>query len=427
MPSVFPGAADSLTASFTDASAQASDHAAHHNEMAEAINAVEAEIRLGNLLNVKHYGAYGDNTHNDAAAIQAVIDASAGKVVYFPPGTYLTGTTTLTVPFDNVSMVGSGPFASLVRYTGSGSAIANVDETLKRYFYMSNLGVDTRSAVNGHTAIKLDNVYRPAFWNLRLNGAGKLGTALDLIGSDTKSCYLGLFFNLDITAGSRLVVIRDNANRHRFYGGVWDGAGTAISIIPGVTAAGTNAFHGVAVQTTNAVVVQLGGAGAAATDNVFLSCHMEPTTSDFNIETGSLRNQIVWGSYAGAITFNDDPNNATTMLLPNLGLFQFGNTAAGANGVKISPTGDFVKAIFSKIKTWNPGSIADGARATTTITGTGASMKAVPTVGFDQDLQGLHLWCYMSSASVVTVVLENNTGSPVDLASGELRVTIFQH
>lgn len=38
-------------------------------------------------VNVKQFGAYGDNTHNDSAVIQAVIDY--GEDVYFPKATYL--------------------------------------------------------------------------------------------------------------------------------------------------------------------------------------------------------------------------------------------------------------------------------------------------------------------------------------------------
>jgi len=38
---------------------------------------------------VKHYGALGDNTTNDRAAVQTAVTASAYKTLYFPSGTYL--------------------------------------------------------------------------------------------------------------------------------------------------------------------------------------------------------------------------------------------------------------------------------------------------------------------------------------------------
>ena len=44
----------------------------------------------GDIINVKSFGAYGDGEHNDTAAIQAAIDAAAGKnaTVFVPPGEY---------------------------------------------------------------------------------------------------------------------------------------------------------------------------------------------------------------------------------------------------------------------------------------------------------------------------------------------------
>jgi len=51
-------------------------------------------------VNVKDYGATGDGTTDDYAAITAAINATAeGATVYFPPGTYMTGTTILLKPY----------------------------------------------------------------------------------------------------------------------------------------------------------------------------------------------------------------------------------------------------------------------------------------------------------------------------------------
>lgn len=66
---------------------------------------------------VTQYGAEGDGTTDDTAAIQAAIDAAEtfvddntrkGAVVYFPPGCYLVSET-LTVEYDGISLEGHGP------------------------------------------------------------------------------------------------------------------------------------------------------------------------------------------------------------------------------------------------------------------------------------------------------------------------------
>jgi hypothetical protein len=64
-----------------------------------ALEAVEADVDTrvakGSLLiNVQDFGATGNDQTDDAAAIQAAIDASApGAVIYFPIGTYIIGST----------------------------------------------------------------------------------------------------------------------------------------------------------------------------------------------------------------------------------------------------------------------------------------------------------------------------------------------
>jgi hypothetical protein len=47
------------------------------------------DSKLRDVVSVKDFGAVGDGVTNDAAAIQAAVNACAGKTIYFPPGTYI--------------------------------------------------------------------------------------------------------------------------------------------------------------------------------------------------------------------------------------------------------------------------------------------------------------------------------------------------
>jgi len=71
------------------------------SELLEADQRALLNATLGDVYNVKHYGATGDGVTDDATAIQAAIDAATasgtqGGVVYFPPGTYEISTIAVT-------------------------------------------------------------------------------------------------------------------------------------------------------------------------------------------------------------------------------------------------------------------------------------------------------------------------------------------
>lgn len=82
---------------------------------------------------------------------------------------------------------------------------------------------------------------------------------------------------------------------------------------------------------------------------------------------------------------------------------------------------------LSATKTWDPGNLAAGAQTSTTVTLTGAALGDEVTCGFSLDLQLLQLTGYVSSANTVSVVLQNGTAGAIDLASGTLRVSVWQH
>lgn len=77
-----------------------------------------------NLLNLKYgsytsvkdsaYGAVGNGTTDDTTAIQACINANAGKVIFFPPGVYKI-TSTLLINTDSTRLVGAGANCTYIR------------------------------------------------------------------------------------------------------------------------------------------------------------------------------------------------------------------------------------------------------------------------------------------------------------------------
>jgi len=84
-----------------------------------------------------------------------------------------------------------------------------------------------------------------------------------------------------------------------------------------------------------------------------------------------------------------------------------------------------VGTVLTGAKTHDFANTVDGARATTTVTVTGAVLgDFVTSVSLSIDAAGGELFGYVSAADTVTVVLMNETGADMNLASGTLRVLV---
>ena len=134
------------------------------------------ESKLQDVVSVKDFGATGDGTTDDAAAIQAAIDANPGKAILIPSGTYLINTT--------ISVDVSGADAACIRLVGDGS---------------------TQTIINNQTggaAFDIDSgtgavfAYDAAFENLQITSVGsQAGT----IGIQLDGCRFARIKNVRIT------------------------------------------------------------------------------------------------------------------------------------------------------------------------------------------------------------------------------------
>ena len=79
---------------------------------------------------------------------------------------------------------------------------------------------------------------------------------------------------------------------------------------------------------------------------------------------------------------------------------------------------------LSNTLVWNPPSIANGASSATTLTVAGASLGDTVNASFSIALGGLSLSAQVSASDTVEVRLTNNSGAPVDLGSGTIRVQV---
>ena len=73
---------------------------------------------------------------------------------------------------------------------------------------------------------------------------------------------------------------------------------------------------------------------------------------------------------------------------------------------------------------YDPPNLASGAQTTTTVTVSGAALGKQATASFSLSLQGMIMTAYVSAADTVTVVIYNNTGGAINLASGILSARV---
>ena len=122
-------------------------------------------LQLANVpwVDVRTYGAKGDDSTDDSVAIQAAIDSldGVGGVVFFPSATYKIGTA-LDIPNDDYQyqLIGTGTQSSILHYTGSDKAVDASGTVDNRCFFrmrdMQVLGEDDAGnaaddeAVTGH-------------------------------------------------------------------------------------------------------------------------------------------------------------------------------------------------------------------------------------------------------------------------------------
>ena len=90
--------------------------------------------------------------------------------------------------------------------------------------------------------------------------------------------------------------------------------------------------------------------------------------------------------------------------------------------------GTAIAKLLTGTATWDPGSIADGAMTSTTVTVTGAALGDLVLSCSDTVAvpAGATLTGQVTASNTVTVTLFNKTGGNLDLASGTIRVVVAQ-
>lgn len=329
-----------------------------------------AALGTGTMLSVSDYGATGNGTTNDAAAIQAAINAAAalptgattpglggisGAIVYFPPGVYRINSG-LTVT-NGIILSGNGERSSVINYYGSGSAIANSTPGTR----IGKIGIFNMTIANkgsGAIGLDLNSVSYSEFSNVWIDS---FTTAVKMSSPTNGWSVYNRFYNVTsnlCTTGFWLAPTSTNA--HTFYSCRYNtdtpntnGIGWLIEDSNGNQII---ACHGDMVSN-NTYFAKLTASGAGYTDgNVFWGNRIEGDGgyTVYGINLGSnVQYSTIGGNYYTAITTArvlNDSGYGNTLLDP---VFAQSGIAATAvwDGV---PTGQFVYQRTGSGKNYNP-------------------------------------------------------------------------
>lgn len=161
-------------------------------------------------INVKDFGALGDNANDDTAEIQAAIDYAEslvaggdiqGAAVYLPHGHYII-TSALTINQNGVGLVGDGRGSTIIRTTNTGHNLVQLDGGTSGAAQRDNFvtGIQLRYNAADHSGahgMLIRNCIRPLvrdvmFW--QLHG----GISMDRV-------LVGTFDNIYMETGARSV------------------------------------------------------------------------------------------------------------------------------------------------------------------------------------------------------------------------------
>lgn len=166
------------------------------------VEAATLADRFGRILNVKDdFGATGDGTTNDTQALQAAIDAGAGRALFFPPGTYRTARL----------QIGAGDARQIVGVPGQ-SILKTIDTDIAEVQLLSMSGVtdvdidglgfdgNASALTNFQNVVQIFNSQRIRF--RRCTFQNTRGITL-LLSTSIQNCLIAdcRFLNCGITGG----------------------------------------------------------------------------------------------------------------------------------------------------------------------------------------------------------------------------------
>jgi len=197
--------------------------------------------RLDDTVSVKAFGALGDNSTNDTAAIQRALDelysdtdqndTRARRTLFFPAGIYKI-TTSITIP-PFAHLIGEGPDKTVIENSGSNAVAVTEDDDGQGYGSIGNSGATTPTQIQisnitlknttANGGISIDNTTKAYFNNCKFQGNYTSGgvdvpasKGVTVRSTTALPCANITFSQCQFTAFARLVDLSYDVTNVRF-------------------------------------------------------------------------------------------------------------------------------------------------------------------------------------------------------------------
>lgn len=170
---------------------------------------------------------------------------------------------------------------------------------------------------------------------------------------------------------------------------------------------------------TGTMIIRNANAGAKTMRATFLGLSFELPISDseWTVATVTTKAEIAAGTQLNLQVFTND----TTAFNVDVA---YGCIAFGEAPPVYLPSQ--AEVVLDGSVTHNVGSLVDGAGETFTITVTGAALGDFALASFPGTLSGMSVTAYVSAADTVSVRVQNESGSTIDLSSSTWRARVFK-
>lgn len=432
-----------------------------------SLTKVTYSMIAGDIANVLDFGAVPDGvTDCRDAFVQALL---TNKAVYVPQGTYKIASTidfgqiktATSTEIRNVVLFGEGAYKSIINYTGTGTMLiggntAPASNGYVQAFTMRGLSVrGTGSQGNGTAATfglftgtpsalaGTDSTQKMMFWEFDAPSVieecefSKFGTVVDFkFGYNATIANNHFTYNnlcLDIGTATTSITVDTNIFQRNAIGiGLFQAS--LIRIVNNVLQGNYAGCDIVAYnwnqqvnivrnyfEASPKVFYLKGDSGGSFTSVDFLfeeNKALEVDIQNYAINFTFIRNQLksfnVESPAVSNIVVIDNYDNASD------GQDYFTSwTGTGQSAIVTQNTPFTGSAVFS------PGTINAGALTTSTISVPGATTFGdFVEVSYNQNLSGVLLYGFVTSADLVQFVMYNPTGSPVTPANGTVFVRV---